>query len=130
MPVQYFFKTPSIMPPKKVKAPPATRTAFDGSIEQQCHKCQNWKPQLPDYKAARGNKIVDTCQGCRNDMNALYQAKKNNRSGLTREQDDNAESVTSSTIVVDTGMGGDGVMGEAEPEAVGPVYPPICTYST
>ena len=60
-------------------------------------------------------------------MNALYQAKKKNRSGLTREQDENAESVTSSTIVVDTGMGGD-FMGEAEPEAVGPVCLPTCTY--
>ena len=59
-------------------------------------------------------------------MNALYQAKKNNRSGLTREQDEHAESVTSSTIVVDTGIGGD-VMGdqdEPEPEAGDPfVYP-------
>ena len=117
------------MPPKNVNVPPATKTAFDSSIEQQCQKCHNWKLQLPDFKAARGNKIVDTCQGCRNDMNAQYQAKKKNRSGLTREQDDNAESVTSSTIVVDTSMGED-VMGEAEPEAVGPVYLPICTYST
>jgi hypothetical protein len=115
------------MPPKKVKA---LRTAFDGSIEQQCHKCHSWKPQLPDYTAARGNKIVDTCQSCRNDMNALYQAKKNNRSGLTREQDENAVSVSSSTIVVDADMGGDVVMGEAEPEAVRPVCLPICTYST
>ncbi|KAH6707960.1 hypothetical protein BKA61DRAFT_616037 [Leptodontidium sp. MPI-SDFR-AT-0119] len=72
-----------------------TRIAFDSSIEQQCRKCHNWKP----YQ---------------------YQAKKKNRSGLTREQDDNAESVTSSTIVVDAGMGGNIVMGEAEPEAVGP----------
>jgi hypothetical protein len=61
-------------------------------------------------------------------MNAQYQAKKKNRSGLTREQDD-AESVTSSTIVVDAGMGGDVVMGEAEPEVVEPVCLPICTYS-
>jgi hypothetical protein len=38
IPVQSFFKTPPIMPPKKVKAPPATRTAFDGSIEQHCQK--------------------------------------------------------------------------------------------
>jgi hypothetical protein len=62
-------------------------------------------------------------------MNAQYQAKKKNRSGFTREQDDDAESVTSSTIVVDAGMGGDVVMGEAEPEAVEPVCLPICTYS-
>jgi hypothetical protein len=98
------------MPPKKVKAPLTTRIAFDGSIEQQCQKCQNWKPELPDYKGARGNKIVDTCQSCRNVMNAQYQAK-NNRSGLTREEDDNAESVTSSTIVVDAGIRGDVVIG-------------------
>ena len=95
------------MPPKKAKAPPATRIAFDGSIEQQCQKCQNWKPQLPDFKAARGNKIVDTCQGCRNDINAQYQVKKKNRNSVTREQDENAELVTSFIIVVDASIGED-----------------------
>jgi hypothetical protein len=66
------------MPPKKTKASPKTRTKFDGSIEQQCQKCQNWKPQLPHYSTVNGNTIVNTCQDCRNNMNAQYQAKKKN----------------------------------------------------
>ena len=87
------------MPPKKTKASLKTRTTFDGSIEQQYQKYQNWKPQLPHYSAVKGNTIVNTCQDCRNNMNAQYQAKKKN--------------VT---------------MGEVEPEAAESIYLPICTY--
>jgi hypothetical protein len=65
------------MPLRKTKPSPITRTTFDGSIEQQCQKCQNWKPQLPYYNAARGDAIVNTCQDCRNSVNARYKAKEN-----------------------------------------------------
>jgi len=46
----------------------------------------------PDYNAASGNKIVDTCQGYHNDVSAQYQYKEKNPSCLTSEQDDSAES--------------------------------------
>jgi hypothetical protein len=65
------------MPPRKTKPSPTTRATFDGSIEQQYQKCQNWKPQLPHYSAARGDAIVNTCQDCRNSVNARYKAKEN-----------------------------------------------------
>jgi hypothetical protein len=111
------------------KVAPQTRIAADGSIEQYCKKGSHWKPQLPDFKAARGNNIVETCQTCRDNVKSNTKARRG--SSLARDQDnDDAQSVTSSTIVVDDRRGEDIAMGEAEEEAgAGPVCVPIYTHS-
>ena len=100
------------------KAAPQTRAAADGTTEQFCNKCQSWKPQILDFKAARGTKIVDTCKSCRDGMKSNYATKKSSQLGNKGSDAENSLSITSSTIVVDAG----GVE-EAEPEA-GPVFIP------
>lgn len=115
-PLQYFITNIKMAP----NVAPLTRIAADGSIEQYCKKGSHWKPQLPDFKAARGNKLVDTCQACRDGMKSNAQARK--ASNLAHSQADDDESITSSTIVVDTG--GDVAMGEAEGGGAGTVCNP------
>ena len=55
------------MPPK---APPPTRTAPDGNIEQQCTKCFTWKIQQDHFKSVTGKRIVAVCQKCQDDVKA------------------------------------------------------------
>src|ERR1700750_369674 len=91
------------MPPKGVsKAPRPTRT-LNGVLEQECGKCQNWFEKAgPSFKAARSNKIVDTCKRCRDD---ITQGRRD-RNQATVAGPSNAEpsSSTESTIIVDTGL--------------------------
>jgi len=72
------------MPPKVSQE---TRVADDGqTIEQRCNKCQNWKEQLEHFKSARGNKIVATCQKCRDDGEVYDATRARNRSALGRQE--------------------------------------------
>jgi hypothetical protein len=91
------------MPPKGAsKALRPTRTV-NGVLEQECGRCQNWFEKAgPSFKAARSNKIVDTCKKCRDD---ITQGRQHRNQALVAGLS-NAEpsSSTGSTIVVDTGL--------------------------
>lgn len=67
-----------------------TRTAADGTLQQQCQKCDRWKPQLPDFKAARGEKIVQTCKSCRDSMKKPYNRKGSSLARATSVGDEDA----------------------------------------
>src|SRR5271168_1249508 len=91
------------MPLKRAsKAPRPTRT-LNGVLEQECGRCQNWFDKAgPSFKAARSDKIVDTCKRCRDDITQGIR----DRTHATLAGPSNAEpsSSTGSTIVVDTGL--------------------------
>jgi hypothetical protein len=91
------------MPPKRPsKAPRPTRT-LNGVLEQECGKCQNWFEKAgPSFKAARSNKIVDTCKRCRD--NITQGIRDRNQAIVAGPSNTEPSSSTGSTIVVDTSL--------------------------
>jgi hypothetical protein len=94
------------MPPEGASKAPRPTRILNGVLEQECGRCQNWFEKAgPSFKAARSNKIVDTCKRCRH--NITKGRRDRNQALVAGPSNAEPSSSTGSTIVVDTGLSAD-----------------------